>query len=349
MTVVAENPTSTSTSTTDTIDTAAAPSPFLVLAGTVRRVERLSPSFVRITLGGEGFDDFGPDGSTLDLRIKLLIAEPGRPLPLHLASSDSWYTDWLALPEHERGHLRTYTARYVRGEGRGRELVVDFVLHGTDAAHPGEPGPAAAWAAAAAVGDEVGVIGPRRGLDRRFSGVEFEPGEARRLLLVADETALPALSSILESLDPDTRGCAVVEVPQEADFLPVAAPSGVDVHWIARGDATRGTASVTTLHAECGLPSVTGAVTSGVTSGVTGPAVTADGDDDVWETPVYSASGEDVTDEATTPVGPDETYAWVAGDSATVKTVRRLLVGELGMPRHQVAFMGYWKSGATQI
>lgn len=346
MTAVADNPTTT-TDTTDTsastggeaVDTAAAPSPFLVLTGTVRRVERLSPSFVRITLGGEGFDDFGPDGSTLDLRIKLLIADAGRPLPLHLASSDSWYTDWLALPEHERGHLRTYTARYVRGEGRGRELVVDFVLHGTDEAHPGESGPAAAWAAAAVVGDEVGVIGPRRGLDRRFSGVEFEPGEARRLLLVADETALPALSSILESLDPDTRGCAVVEVPQEADFLPVDAPAGVDVHWIARGDGTRGTASVTTLHSECGLPSVTDAAT--------GPGA-PDGDDDVWETPVYSASGEDVAAEATTPVGPDETYAWVAGDSATVKTVRRLLVGELGMPRHQVAFMGYWKSGATQ-
>ena len=81
----------------------------------------------------------------------------------------------------------------------------------------------------------------------------------------------------------------------------------------------------------------------------------ADTDDaDVWETSVFSSSGETVAvspaeaAESATP-GPEETYAWIAGDSDTVKAIRRILVGEVGMARHQVAFMGYWKVGTAQL
>ena len=74
-------------------------------------------------------------------------------------------------------------------------------------------------------------------------------------------------------------------------------------------------------------------------------------DTDVWETSVFSSSGETVAADPTEAAiaGPDEAYAWVAGDSDTVKAVRRILVGEVGMARHNVAFMGYWKVGAAQL
>ncbi|MBT2209532.1 MULTISPECIES: siderophore-interacting protein [Actinomadura] len=45
---------------------------------------------------------------------------------------------------------------------------------------------------------------------------------------------------------------------------------------------------------------------------------------------------------------PDGTYAWIAGESATVKALRRHLVNERGMDRRSVTFTGYWRRGATE-
>lgn len=319
-------------------------SPVLLLTAVVRRVERLSPSFVRIRFGGSGFEHVGPEGPTLDQRIKLLIPAPGRPAPSALLHPEGWYAAWLALPEADRGHLRTYTARAVEGEGDDRHLVVDFVLHGHGprVAAGAAAGPAGTWAADAAVGDEIGLLAPRRGQERAFGGIEFDPGTARRLVLVADETALPALASIVESLPAGARGVAVVEVPDAADFLDVRFPPGIERHWIARGTRPRGEQTLALLRACLGLQPDERAVAD--VAGL-GPGV--DLDDDVWETPVHSSSGAEITTVSSAPVRADvgETYAWVAGDSDTVKACRRLLVGEGGMDRPQVAFMGYWKQG----
>jgi NADPH-dependent ferric siderophore reductase len=41
-------------------------------------------------------------------------------------------------------------------------------------------------------------------------------------------------------------------------------------------------------------------------------------------------------------------YAWVAGEAATVRELRRHLVGDLGVDREQVAFMGYWRRGRIE-
>jgi NADPH-dependent ferric siderophore reductase len=314
--------------------------PVLLLTAVVRGVERLSPSFVRIRFGGHGFEHLGPEGPTLDQRVKLLIPAAGRPVPTALIDPESWYAGWLALPEADRGHIRTYTARAVEGEGMERELVVDFVLHGPDD-HGSGAGPAGTWAARAAVGDELGLLAPRRGSERGFGGIEFVPGAARRIVCVADETAVPALASILESLPPDTTGVAVIEVPDASDFLDVRIPAGIEAHWVARGRHARGEQTLALLR-ECLRLDTDGRAVSDLPS-----LGRADLDDDVWETPVYSSSGDDVSvaSDGGGGLGPDDTYAWVAGDSDTVKACRRLLVGEGGMPRSQVAFMGYWKHG----
>ncbi|MDN5765212.1 MAG: siderophore-interacting protein [Humibacillus sp.] len=340
--------TTTTDTTADAPDapdkTDAAPSPILLLTGVVCEVERLSPSFVRIWLGGEGFEQVGPEGTTLDQRIKIVIPNDGHPVPSSVIEADDWYAAWLALPEIERGHLRTYTARFVTGEGVDRRLVVDFVLHGSGGqgrgGSGGPCGPAATWAAGARLGDTLGVLAPRRGHEDGFGGIEFAPGDAHRLLFCADETALPAVASILESLPVDAEGVAVIEVPAAADFLDVVIPPGVAVHWIARGERPRGQTSIETLRTHCGLGAARDRAAHSVAD-----TVGAEPGDDVWETPVFSSSGEtlDCPERRAEPVGADDTYAWVAGDSATVKTIRRMLVGELGMPRRQVAFMGYWK------
>jgi NADPH-dependent ferric siderophore reductase len=82
--------------------------------------------------------------------------------------------------------------------------------------------------------------------------------------------------------------------------------------------------------------------------GIPGASVEVDPDEvdpDLWETPFYSSSGEEI--EATEPVGHEGIYAWIAGESKVVTGLRRHLVNELGFDRRQVAFMGYWRRGVA--
>ncbi|MER5791780.1 siderophore-interacting protein [Streptomyces sp. NPDC001980] len=41
-------------------------------------------------------------------------------------------------------------------------------------------------------------------------------------------------------------------------------------------------------------------------------------------------------------------YAWIAGESGQVKELRRHLVGERGIDRRKVTFVGYWRQGLTE-
>ncbi|MES1170393.1 MAG: SIP domain-containing protein, partial [Leifsonia sp.] len=42
-------------------------------------------------------------------------------------------------------------------------------------------------------------------------------------------------------------------------------------------------------------------------------------------------------------------YAWLAGESGVIKTLRRHLVTECGVDRKAVAFMGYWREGRPEL
>lgn len=173
----------------------------------VARTERLSTSLVRITFTGESLQHVGTDG--LDQRVKLvlplehtgfgdfgLLDEPAVPL-------GDWYGRWRVLPEEDRNPIRTYTARNTRPDTR--EIDIDFVLHR-------DSGPASAWASNAAPGDELVLVGPD-GRSAQRSGIEWSPGGAQRVLLAGDETALPAIAAILESLPAHMAGHAFIEVP----------------------------------------------------------------------------------------------------------------------------------------
>ena len=113
-------------------------------------VERLSPSFVRVVLGGPALADFGVDGPLYDQRIKLVFPGADGRVPSVEGADASWFETWLDRPEEERGHMRTYTVREVRGSGADTRLVVDLVLHLAD----GATGPGSRWAATA--GSETG-------------------------------------------------------------------------------------------------------------------------------------------------------------------------------------------------
>ncbi|MEQ6902816.1 siderophore-interacting protein [Nocardioides sp. YIM 152588] len=301
----------------------------------VRAAERVSPSVMRFELGGDRLADFGVDGPVLDQRIKLIFPNADGLLPSFAAADESWWTTWQRMPEAERGSIRTYTIRDVVGSGTDTRLVVDIVVHEPA---PGEvpDGAGNAWALGARVGDELITICPRRG--HAFGGIEWAPDGADRLLIVGDETAAPAIRGILRDLPAHARGAVFLETVTAADaYDDIVAPAGVSVTWLPRDGGGRGARLQPAV-----LDHLTGA-------GASGP-LTVDADEvdpDLWETPVYSSSGEATGPATDTAVGAfPGLYAWIAGESRVVTGLRRALVG-LGVDRRQVAFMGYWRDGVA--
>lgn len=297
------------------IDTVVAPwRPFIA---ELRRRQQLSPTFLRVTLSGADLGEFADNG--FDQRFKLVLPVPGHGLA-DLPTGPDWYQRWRALPDERRNPIRTYTVRGVRPADR--EVDVDIVCHhGT--------GPAARWAATAAPGDEVGLIGPDAGYPGDHGGVEFRPpGSGGTVLLAGDETAVPAVCAILERLPGDARGEALLEVPAPADTLPVAAPAGLRVSWLPRGGRPHGSELVPAVAAATGRLLAAPAATGGTLDDI-------DVDEQIlWEVPG-----------GITPTG---LYAWLAGEAGVIRTLRRQLVTDRGLDRRCVAFMGYWRLGRAE-
>lgn len=321
---------------------------------TVARTERLSPHFLRVTVAGPELVHFGPQStaatvmdaagspSAWDQRIKLFLPrEDGGYPEIGLfadppASIMEWYTAWRQLDDAERNPIRTYTVRQIRTASQ--EVDIDFVLHVED---DGSSGPAAAWALDARPGDELILIGPDRRSAQSGGGIDFTPGTAKDVLLVGDETAVPAICAILEALPESYSGEAYLEVPSEEDVLDVVSRSSVRVHWLARSPGQK--------HGELLVPAVEdwGArrvaifearraaweparSSVGALTGLSQELPEVDEDAVLWETAEPEGFRE---------------YAWLAGEAGVITSLRRRLVKEVGMSRKQVSFMGYWKQG----
>jgi NADPH-dependent ferric siderophore reductase len=282
----------------------------------VTRLQALSPSFLRVTFTGPDLDECAPNG--WDQRIKVLLPLPGRGLADCPTGAD-WYGEWRALPEERRNPIRTYTVRAWRPEQR--EMDVDFVLHGAT-------GPASAWAEQAAVGDEVALVAPNARFPGPTGGYEWRPPTgAPRLLIAGDETAVPAIAAIVESLPAGTAARILLEVPTAYDVLSLALPAGAEITWLPRGTAPHGTQLVAAV----------AAAAQEFASGTRSAADLDDVDVDaeiLWEVPPDDAPGQGA-------------YAWLAGEAGMVKALRRHLVQEVGLNRRSVAFMGYWREGRS--
>lgn len=188
----------------------------------VARTERITPGMIRVTLTGEelaGFPGHGPDR-----RIKMFFPVEGQDRPAIPRAS----TGGPVWPAGEaRPAIRTYTVRrFAPDAGEHGELDVDFVVH---AGH----GPAAAWAVAAGPGDWVGVSEP---------GGRWAPDPAaEHHLVIGDESALPAIATVLETLaadHPDVPVRAIVEVADAGEEQ--ALPGHARVEWVHRGTTPAG-------------------------------------------------------------------------------------------------------------
>ena len=185
----------------------------------VSAVHRVVPNIVRVTLTGPELAGFVSAGPTD--HVKVFFPDPSNGI--------------LTLPDvgpdgMQRGAQgvvisRDYTPRAVRTapDGRALELDLDLVTHGVNS-------PASAWAELAKVGDELGVAGPR--------GSRLVPDGIERLVIIADETALPATGRWLELLPAEVPVTALFYVVDESveSYFDTATAARMDAEWITHLD-----------------------------------------------------------------------------------------------------------------
>ena len=218
-------------------------SAFKLFPAQVVRTLRLSPHVVRVTLGGPGLSGMTSGG--LDQRVKVLFPLPGQQAPC-LPVDEFDYPAVRAMPDEVRPKMRTYTVRAHRADCG--EADIDFVLHG-------DAGPGSAFASRARPGDQVCLYAPNSQYAHpaRLGGVEYRLDQLRgRTLIVGDETALPAIASIVESLPAAVHAKVCVEVPGVSDSQVFEAAANVDVTWVSRRSAP-GSAAVEAVR-ETSLP-----------------------------------------------------------------------------------------------
>jgi NADPH-dependent ferric siderophore reductase len=195
----------------------------------VRRSERITPRMVRVTLVGAelaGFDGTGPDR-----RIRMFFPAPGqdRPAVPRGASGGPVWPAGVVRPA-----IRTYTVR--RFDPVAAELDVDFVLH---SGH----GPAAAWARDVRPGSWVGVSEP---------GGRYRPDpDAEFHVVIGDESALPAVATVLAALPADVPARAFLEVADAAEEQGL--PGRAELHWVHRDARPAGEPLVAAVRA-AGFP-----------------------------------------------------------------------------------------------
>ncbi|MFB9775827.1 siderophore-interacting protein [Brevibacterium otitidis] len=316
--------------------TAQPQNPYTAFPATLVERTELSPHFTRLTFADAALRTFG--ATRLDQRMKIVLTDAAQRATI-MAAAD-WLSWWRAEPADKRPQIRTYTVRAV-DQSAGR-VVVDFVTHGTAS-------PASRFAIEAPLGAEVILVGPDARVAGHDSvGLAYRPGAAEQVLLIGDETAVPAIANAFEQRAGSTaRLQAFIEVPTQRDILDLDRRSGDALTWLPRERADGTTvargeqlcAAVADWAAAlpaAALPAAGAEAAAGAARMATGAsgAEEAEADSDealLWEESVASGA----------------LYAWVAADAPTVKQVRRILLREHGFDKRQCSFMGYWKPGVS--
>jgi NADPH-dependent ferric siderophore reductase len=165
---------------------------------------------MRVTFTGTQLDGFviaQPAAS-----VRLLLPPPGsRELVM-----PKWRGNDYRLPDGQRATIRTFTPR--RFDPDDLELDLDIVLHGD--------GVAPAWAQAVEPGGSAAISGPARGYT--------VDAEASEFVLGGDETAIPAISQLLEHLPAEALVRAYVEVASPDARLVLPSRSRATVDWLDR-------------------------------------------------------------------------------------------------------------------
>lgn len=173
----------------------------------VQGVEPLSPHMLRIVLVGDELDGFAIPSPASSVR--LLLPPPGAAEIV----MPTWTGNQFELPNGDRAPIRTFTPRAFDPDRLA--LTLDFVLH--------ERGAASDWARQAAPGDVVAISGPGRSEDL--------DADAQSFLLAGDETALPAIGQLLETIDGGHSIDVHVEVRSDDARIELPPHPGATVTW----------------------------------------------------------------------------------------------------------------------
>jgi NADPH-dependent ferric siderophore reductase len=171
-------------------------------------VSPVSPRLISVLVTGDelgGFADAAPTS-----HLKVFLPAQGQDAPNLPAQAPD---GTVVTPDGAPPVVRTYTPR--RYDPATQTLEIQFLLHGT--------GPASEWAQRAKPGDKLAVAGP----GGRFS---LEP-VTDSWWLAADESAIPAVGTLLEAL-PETAAADVhLEVDGPDDEVEFTAPAKTTITW----------------------------------------------------------------------------------------------------------------------
>ncbi len=186
---------------------------------------------VRVTLAGQDLEEMTVGEPAASVR--LLLPSPGASefvLP-------TWNGNEFLLPDGRRPTIRTFTPRRADSDVGG--LALEIVVHGA--------GVASTWAATAEPGQRAAISGPGRGYTVNR--------DAPAYLLGGDETAIPAISQLLEALPAETSVHVCVEAAEPDGRLALPEHPRADVEWcdLPRG-ATPGDALVAAVRAAALVP-----------------------------------------------------------------------------------------------
>jgi NADPH-dependent ferric siderophore reductase len=176
---------------------------------TVVRTAQVTPLMRRVTLRGNDLERFARNG----LHIRLLFpSRPGIAAVWPVIGEDGRQ----AWPDGVRPVSRVYTIRRI--DVAAGEIDVDFVLH------EGNEMPGAQFARDAKPGDVVGMTGPGGGT----------LPHSLRYVFAGDETALPAISRMLEELPSSAHAVAFVEIDAPSERQTLALAPGTDLRFLSR-------------------------------------------------------------------------------------------------------------------
>ena len=190
----------------------------------VRSATQLTPTIVRVELEGDSLDGFISLGPADHVKLFFPDAETG-----------ILTTPVITPTGVDRTGVGTVISRdYTPRSYRDGTLTIDFALH--EPGHGEALGPASVWAQQLVaegtdpVGIELAVGGPR--------GSRLVPRDASHAILIADETALPAVARWIEELPESTRITVIASVTDEdaepylREHVPAAALARTSIEWI---------------------------------------------------------------------------------------------------------------------
>lgn len=167
----------------------------------VRSIEQVTPRVINVVFEGEELVSFGPP-------------LPGAHMKLFFPPDGMDWPPANGNPDAPRPPSRTYTPR--RYDPGKRTLEVEFVLHGD--------GLAANWVQRAQPGDTMTLAGPGGGYPI--------PEDCSNLVLMADDTALPAAGMILEALPASCNVTMFCEVADELEKRSLSTNMDVKPDWL---------------------------------------------------------------------------------------------------------------------